>query len=213
LATGDRTSNSTSAIAFYEAALRVYTEEEFPLDWARVQYNLGDAWIEFPAGDRAANLAKAIAHSEAALRVYSEREWPQQWAATQNNLGNAWAWLSTGDRSANLEKAIAYYEAALRVFTEHEFPEDWAMVKRNLRYAWRDLRNQARTENAMSTNNPDDNFLLETESTGATLSPSAATDSPDSNETILNGVRFVKTSDKSPISWFYPGFGGPKSHS
>ena len=133
---GSRRSNLMKAIACYDAALRVYSEREFPQDWAMTQNNLGTAWSNLPTGDRGANLTKAIACYDAALRVYSEREFPQDWAATQNNLGTAWSNLPTGDRGANLAKAIAYYEAALRVRTEQEFPQDWAATHNNLGLAW-----------------------------------------------------------------------------
>ena len=42
LPTGDRGENLTKAIACYEAALRVYTERDFPADWAMTQNNLGN---------------------------------------------------------------------------------------------------------------------------------------------------------------------------
>ena len=88
--TGDRGANLAKAIACYEAALRVRTEQEFPQDWAATQNNLGNAWFNAPTGDRGANLAKAIACYEVAQRVYTEQEFPRDWAATQNNLGAAW---------------------------------------------------------------------------------------------------------------------------
>src|SRR5207302_1417440 len=44
LPTGDRAENLAKAIACYEAALRVYTEADFPQDWAMTQNNLGIAY-------------------------------------------------------------------------------------------------------------------------------------------------------------------------
>jgi predicted ATPase/class 3 adenylate cyclase len=139
LPTGDRGANLQQAIACFEAALRVHTEREFPVDWAMTQNNLAAAYGDLPTGDRAANLKQAIACFEAALRVHTEREFPVQWATTQNNLGNAYRDLPTGDRAANLQRAIACYEAALRVYTEREFPVDWAMTQNNLGTAYQDL--------------------------------------------------------------------------
>jgi hypothetical protein len=129
------------------------------------------------------------------------------------NLGNAWLELTAGDRAANLDKAIACYTAALRVYTEQEFPDYRALVERHLRQAWLDLRNQVGAQRDAPANSVDVGRLPETESTGTAASPSAPANSHDSNETILNGVRFVKTSGQGPISWHYPGFGGSKSHS
>ena len=44
LPTGDRGENLRRAIDCYEAALRVYTESDFPSDWATTQNNLGNAY-------------------------------------------------------------------------------------------------------------------------------------------------------------------------
>jgi hypothetical protein len=131
----------------------------------------------------------------------------------ERNLGNVWLELTAGDRAANLDKAIACYTAALRVYTEREFPDYRAFVKRHLQQAWLDLRNQVGTQRDTPANSVGVRDLPETESTGTTASPSAPANSPDSNETILNGVRFVKTSGQGPISWHYPGFGKPKKDS
>ena len=57
---GNRSLNLRRAIACYEAALRVYTESDFPADWAGTQNNLGIAYSNLPAGDRGENLRLAI---------------------------------------------------------------------------------------------------------------------------------------------------------
>jgi tetratricopeptide (TPR) repeat protein len=77
------------AIRCYEAALRVWTEEAFPADWAMTQNNLGSAYQNLPTGDRAANLQQAIACYEAALRVYTEEAFPEYHAIAAGNLGEA----------------------------------------------------------------------------------------------------------------------------
>ena len=136
---GDRTANLRRAIECCEAALRVYTEQDFPRDWAVTQGDLGLTWWNLPTGDREANLRRAIECYEAALRVCTEQDFPRGWAMMQNDLGNAWQKLPTGDRDANLRRAIECYEAALRVRTEQAFPRDWAMTHNNLGAAWGDL--------------------------------------------------------------------------
>ncbi len=70
LPTGDREANLQNAIACYEAALRVRTERDFPVNWATTQNNLGNAYWSLPTGNRGANLQKAIACYEAAIRGY-----------------------------------------------------------------------------------------------------------------------------------------------
>ncbi len=147
LPTGDRGKNLKRAIESYQAALRVSTESDFPLDFAMTQNNLGTAYCDLPTGDRGKNLEHAIACFEAALRVYTERDFPLDWAMTQNNLGTAYRNLRTGDRGQNLERAIACYEAALRVYTERDFPLDWAMTQNNLGIAYRNLPTEDRGKN------------------------------------------------------------------
>jgi tetratricopeptide (TPR) repeat protein len=132
LPTGDREENLRRAIACYEAALRVYTETAFPLEWAVVQNDLGVAHSYLPDGDREENLNRAIACFEAALRVYTEADFPEDWADTQNNLGDAYRDLPGGDRAENVRKAIPCHEAALRVHTEAALPAQWAETQHDL---------------------------------------------------------------------------------
>jgi tetratricopeptide (TPR) repeat protein len=65
-----RASALLTAIEHFQSALRVYTETEFPYEWAMTQHNLGTAYFELPTGDRSENLRKAIACLEAAVRGF-----------------------------------------------------------------------------------------------------------------------------------------------
>jgi tetratricopeptide (TPR) repeat protein len=134
LPTGDRGENLRRAIACYENALRVYTETEFPYDWASTQHNLGNAYSELPTGDRSENLRRAIACYENALRVYTETEFPYNWAMTQNNLGVALAYLAdeTGDARL-LDSARACFEAAARGFEAAGLNEQAAHARQILK--------------------------------------------------------------------------------
>ena len=93
---------SARAIAFYESALRVYTEADFPSDWAATQDALGTAYVDLPTGDRSENLRRAISFYESVPRVYTEAGFPEDWARIQHNLGIAYSRLPTGDRGENL---------------------------------------------------------------------------------------------------------------
>jgi tetratricopeptide (TPR) repeat protein len=144
---GDRLAKLHRAIACYQAAERIYTESEFPMDWATAQNNLGAAYGELPAGDRTENLRRAISCYESALRVYTEAEFPADWARSQNNLGLAYRSLPTGNRSENLLRAIGCFEAALRVRTEADFPDKWAGTLNNLGVAYWNLTKGSRADN------------------------------------------------------------------
>jgi tetratricopeptide (TPR) repeat protein len=64
----NRSENLKRAIVCYTAALRVYSEQDFPVEWAGTQNNLATAYADLPTGDRAANLQQAIACFEVAAR-------------------------------------------------------------------------------------------------------------------------------------------------
>jgi hypothetical protein len=44
LPTGDQGESLRQAVACFQAALRVYTETDFPQEWAMTQFKLGLAW-------------------------------------------------------------------------------------------------------------------------------------------------------------------------
>jgi len=81
------------AIECYQAALRIYTEETAPQEWATTQNNLGTAYSDLPTSDRGENLRRAIEYYEAALRVYTEEADPEGHARLCNNL----AWVLAHD--------------------------------------------------------------------------------------------------------------------
>lgn len=135
-----KTEYLAKAIDVYRNFLYIWTERNFPIDWAAIQHNLGVAYSELPTGDRARNLSRAIAHYENALRIRTEQDFPVNWAATQHELGVAYSELPTGDRDENLKRAIECYENALRVRTQRDFPLDWAMTQYNLGVAYSELQ-------------------------------------------------------------------------
>jgi tetratricopeptide (TPR) repeat protein len=147
LPTGDRAENLERAIGCYREALRVYTPEAAPFQYATTQNNLGTAYSDLPTGDRAENLERAIGCYREALRVYTPEAAPLDYAMTQNNLGNAYSDLPTGDRAENLERAIGCYREALRFRTPEAAPLDYAMTQNNLGTAYSDLPTGDRAEN------------------------------------------------------------------
>src|SRR4028118_1573535 len=135
---GDRANNLERAIAFYTAALTVYTRDAFPQDWAATQNNLGVAYLYRIRGDKAENIEMAIGSYTAALSVRTREAFPEKWAMTQNNLATAYSNRIRGEKAENIEMAIAYFTAALTVYTRDAFPEDWAMTQNNLANAYCD---------------------------------------------------------------------------
>jgi tetratricopeptide (TPR) repeat protein len=144
---GDRASNLEEAIAFYTAALTVYTRDAFPENWAMTQNNLGVAYLYRIRGEKAENIEMAIASYTAALSVRTREAFPEKWAMTQNNLATAYSNRIRGEKAENIEMAIAYFTAALTVYTRDAFPQDWAMTQNNLANAYCDRIRGEKAEN------------------------------------------------------------------
>jgi tetratricopeptide (TPR) repeat protein len=112
-------------------ALKNWTPEENPRDWAGTQNNLGNtsrtlAELE----NKPCNCRAAIDALEKALKVFTLSEFPMDYAMTQNNLGTAYSTLADVDEvEHNCKKAI---EEALRVRTLDKFPMHYAMTQNNL---------------------------------------------------------------------------------
>jgi tetratricopeptide (TPR) repeat protein len=122
------------AVTAYREALKEYTRERVPLDWAMTQNNLGNALARL--GERAsdsARLQEAVTAFREALKEYTRERVPLDWAMTQNNLGTALARL--GERasdSARLEEAVTAYREALDVFEGAEATHYVEGTRRNL---------------------------------------------------------------------------------
>jgi CHAT domain-containing protein/tetratricopeptide (TPR) repeat protein len=143
----DRAENLQQAIAAYREALRFWTPQSTPLNYASAQHNLGVAYTNLPIGDRAENLEKAIAAYREALRFWTAQSAPQDYASAQHNLGCAYVALPTGDRAENLKQAIATYREALRFRTCEAAPMDFAKTQTNLGFAYFSLPTGDRSEN------------------------------------------------------------------
>jgi hypothetical protein len=70
LLAGNRDENLRNAIQCHKDALQVYTESDFPAEFAMVLGNLSIAYQSLPTGDRALNLRNAIQCFESALRGF-----------------------------------------------------------------------------------------------------------------------------------------------
>ena len=84
------TARLEEAVAAYRDALKEWTRERVPLDWATTQNNLGNALRTL--GEResgTARLEEAVAAFREALKEWTRERVPLDWAMTQNNLGNA----------------------------------------------------------------------------------------------------------------------------
>jgi ATP-dependent Clp protease adapter protein ClpS len=151
---------SSARIEEAVAACRVTLEQKSrvlaPREWARAQYDLGNALFALGAREAdTARLEKAVAVHRAALEEYSREHTPLEWANTQCNLGHAlFAIDGYGSGTARLEEAVTAYRAALMEGSRVPLPQ-WAYTQDNLGNALFTLGTRegdtARVEEAIAT--------------------------------------------------------------
>jgi len=153
----------SEAIDLNKGALTGFTRQQYPLDWAQTQNDLGGALTELGPlgwaqtqnnlggalvrlGEREpgiSDLQEAVAGLRVTLEVRTRGRVPLDWAQTENNLGLALADVGereSGTPSKHLtEKAVAAYRAALEEWTRARVPLDWAIAQNNLGDALIDL--------------------------------------------------------------------------
>jgi tetratricopeptide (TPR) repeat protein len=101
-------------------------------DWAREQYNLGNACCELPQDSFPDKWEQAIEHYTDALRVRTSATHPEGHARILENLGTAYRELLAGDRLTNLLHSLRCYREALRVYRPASFPRENGAVHNNL---------------------------------------------------------------------------------
>jgi tetratricopeptide (TPR) repeat protein len=129
-----------ASVSAFREALKVYTSEQFPENWARIQNNLGTALLrqgEQTSGAESTQLlAASVSALREALRVYTREQFPESWAMIQANLGGALVRLS--DQASEIEtvgllaEAISAFQKALQVYTREHSPQGWALTQNNL---------------------------------------------------------------------------------
>ena len=83
----DKETNFQNAINTYQKALKVYTVENSPFDYAKAQTNLGYVYLRLAEiRDKKTNAQKAIDASQEALKAYAIEKYPIDYAKTQTNL-------------------------------------------------------------------------------------------------------------------------------
>ncbi|MEL7100037.1 MAG: tetratricopeptide repeat protein [Pseudomonadota bacterium] len=141
---GERDSDTAlleQAVRAYEDALREFTRDRLPMQWATAKMNLGNALRTL--GERnsdTARLEEAVCTYEDALLEGTRDRVPMEWARTKMNLGNALATLGERESDiARLKEAVRAYQDALLEQTRDRVPMDWAMTKMNLGIALKAL--------------------------------------------------------------------------
>jgi len=125
-----------AAIPHLSEAAELYAALGLAEDWAREQYNLGNAFCDVPESDAPQKWQIAVEHYRRALTVRTKERDPVRHAATVQNLGTAYRELPDGNRESNIRTAIACYSRAMRIYHRHNFPAQHAALHNNLGNAY-----------------------------------------------------------------------------
>jgi len=125
-----------TAIRYLSAAADVYATRGLTDDWAREQFNLGNAFCDVPDSSGPRKWQLAVEHYGRALRVRTRERDPVRYAATVQNLGTAYRERADGDRASNVRTAIACYSRAIRIYRHRSFPAEYAALHNNLGNAY-----------------------------------------------------------------------------
>lgn len=116
------------AIQHYHNALRVFTKEDYPPDFAVLHNNLAIAYLSIPMSDERGKMREALAVQsfEEVLKVINLIDHPSEYAMINNNLGNALQYSSSSHALANNIRAIEAYDEALKVRNPRDTPMEYA---------------------------------------------------------------------------------------
>ena len=126
--TGFNKSKITDAISAYQRALRTFTRENYPTEFAILHNNLATAYLSIPMTDERGKMREALAVQsfEEALKIITIEEQPSEYAMLQNNLGNALQYVSSSHAIENNLRALDAYDEALKVRTSTDTPFEYA---------------------------------------------------------------------------------------
>ncbi len=131
----------SDAVAAYLRALRTFTRETHPSEYAILHNNLATAYLSMPMAESGGKIREALAVQsfEEALKVVSLVERPVEYAMLQNNLGNALQYASSSHSVENNLRALAAYDEALKVRNPKDTPLEYANTISNKANALRNL--------------------------------------------------------------------------
>lgn len=112
----------------YQEALRVFTWEKYPQEYAILHNNIAIAYLSMPLSSEREFLQHGLAVQsfQVALKHINLIEHPREYAMLQNNLGNALQYLPSAHPLENNLRAISAYDEALKVRSRYDTPIEYA---------------------------------------------------------------------------------------
>ncbi|MBD2385294.1 hypothetical protein [Cylindrospermum sp. FACHB-282] len=116
------------SIQAYHEALRVFTWQDYPQEYAILYNNIAIAYLSMPLASEREYLRQGLAVQsfEVALKHIQLIDHPREYAMLQNNLGNALQYLVSSHPLENNLRAIAAYDEALKVRNPKDTPLEYA---------------------------------------------------------------------------------------
>lgn len=118
----------TECIQVYQQALRVFTYQKYPQEYATLHNNIAIAYLSMSTGSQQQYLYEGLAVQsfERALKHINLMEHPKEYAMLQNNLGNALQYLPSSHPFKNNLRAVAAYDEALKIRNPINTPLEYA---------------------------------------------------------------------------------------
>ena len=118
----------TECIQVYQQALRVFTYQKYPQEYAILHNNIAIAYLSMSTGSQQQYLYEGLAVQsfETALKHINLIEHPKEYAMLQNNLGNALQYLPSSHPFKNNLRAVAAYNEALKIRNSRDTPLEYA---------------------------------------------------------------------------------------
>lgn len=116
------------SIHAYQEALRVFTSQAYPQEYAILYNNIAIAYLSIPLTSEKEYLRQGLAVQtfEEALKHIRLIEHPREYAMLQNNLGNALQYLPSSHPWDNILRAVTAYDEALKVRNPKDTPLEYA---------------------------------------------------------------------------------------
>lgn len=127
------------AIAAATDALREWTRNPYPGEWASANSLLGTLFTQRAGPDRAENAKMAVDAYEKALQVIRKETMPREWSRNVVALATARLSLTSGKPDEHVRTAIAELEDVLTVVDRDASPDEWAQIQNLMGVAWHQL--------------------------------------------------------------------------
>lgn len=132
-----RSTDPEERVTVARSALATMSRSDDPVQWGRLQAQLGTDLLRLWFGGAQHVAKEAIEHLEQAVDALDPETDIDDWAAVMTDLASAYQERPEGDRSSNIESGIQVRRRVLDTLTQEGQPEQWAATHYNQGIAYR----------------------------------------------------------------------------